>query len=396
VRATEVLDEVRRAGQHGVQVEVGGVDWSKVIDRKKSFTDPVPAATEESLRKNGVALIRGTARFISRETLAVDGRELQAEGFVIATGSTPRRLSFPGAELTRISDDILELRKVPRDLVILGGGVVAFEFGQVYARMGSHVSMLMPSDRALRGADEDLVDAVVEHSKRIGIDFVAHARVRGLSQRDNRLAVEAEVSGQARSFEADFVLNATGRVAALESLDLPKAGAAADRKGVVVDNYLRSPGNRRLLAGGDAHGKRQLSPVASYEGRVIARNFLEGDVERVDYEAIPQAVYTVPALAWVGMTEAQAREAGHRITVALHDMDDWKVYAIAGERPVRAKVVLEEGTRRVLGAHLFGAAAAELIHVFAMAIRFGLTATDLEKMVWAYPTFSSALDSTWK
>jgi len=151
-----------------------------------------------------------------------------------------------------------------------------------------------------------------------------------------------------------------------------------------------------LFAGGDAHGKRQLSPVASYEGRVIARNFLEGDVERVDYEAIPQAVYTVPALAWVGMTEAQAHEAGHRITVALHDMDDWKVYAIAGERPARAKVVLEEETRRVLGAHLLGAVAAELIHVFAMAIRFGLTATDLEKMVWAYPTFSSALDSTWK
>ncbi len=396
VRATEVLDEARRAGEHGIALQVDRVDWSRVIDRKKSFTDPVPAATEESLRQKGIDLVRGRARFVSPDTIEVDGRQLEAEGFLIATGSTPRRLSFPGAEATRISDDILDRREVPRDLVILGAGVVAFEFGQVFARLGSRVSMLMPSDRALRGSDADLVAVLVEHSKRLGIDFVAHARVLGVSERGGRLAVEAEVSGQRRTFDADFVLNATGRVAAVESLNLPAAGVAGDAKGVVVDDYLRSPGNRRVFAGGDVHGKRQLSPVASYEGRIVARNFLEGDVERASYEAIPQAVYTVPPLAWVGRTEEQARQAELGITVVSHDMENWKVFAIAGERPARAKVVLEEGTRRILGAHLLGACAAELIHVFAMAMRYGLTATDLDKMVWTYPTFSAALDSTWK
>jgi glutathione reductase (NADPH) len=396
VRATEVLDEVRRAGEHGIEVEVKRVDWSRVIDRKKSFTDPVPAETEESLSKKGVELIRGKARFVSPDAIEVDGRQLEAEGFVIATGSTPRLLRFPGAEATRISDDILDLREVPRDLVILGAGVVAFEFGQVFARVGSQVSMLMPADRALRGADQDLVAAVVEHSKRLGIEFVAHARVHGVSERGSRFAVEAEVSGQRRTFDADFVLNATGRVAALESLNLPAAGVAEDAKGVAVDDYLRSPGNRRVFAGGDAHGKRQLSPLASYEGRVVARNFLEGDVERASYEAIPQAVHTVPPLAWVGRTEEEARETGYRIAVVSHDMEKWKVFAIAGERPARAKVVLEEGTRRILGAHLLGACAGELIHVFAMAMRFGLTPADLDKMVWTYPTFSATLDSTWK
>jgi glutathione reductase (NADPH) len=396
VRATEVLDEVRRAGEHGIEVEVNRVDWSRVIDRKKSFTDPVPAQTEESLSKKGIALIRGLARFVSPDAIEVDGRELEAQGFLIATGSTPRRLWFPGAEATRISDDILDLREVPRDLVILGAGVVAFEFGQVFARLGSRVSMLMPSDRALRGSDADLVAVLVEHSKRLGIDFVAHTRVHGVSARGSRLAVEAEVSGVMRIFEADFVLNAAGRVAALESLNLPAAGVAGHAKGVVVDDYLRSPSNRRVFAGGDAHGKRQLSPVASYEGRIVARNFLEGDVERVDYEAVPQAVFTVPPLAWVGRTEEQARKEEGRITVASHDMENWRVFAIAGERPARAKVVLEERTQRILGAHLLGACAAELIHVFAMAMRYGLTATDLDKMVWVYPSFSAALDSTWK
>ena len=396
VRATEVLDEVRRAGEHGIEVEVNRVDWSRVIDRKKSFTDPVPAQTEESLSKKGIALIRGLARFVSPDAIEVDSRQLEAEGFVIATGSTPRRLFFPGAEATRISDDILDLRTVPRDLVIVGAGVVAFEFGQVFARLGSRVSMLMPSDRALRGSDADLVAVLIEHSKRLGIDFVAHARVHGLSTRESRFAVDAEASGERRTFEADFVLNAAGRVAALESLNLPAAGVAGHAKGVVVDDYLRSPGNRRVFAGGDAHGKRQLSPVASYEGRVIARNFLEGDVERASYDAIPQAVFTVPPLAWVGLTEEEACEKGARIAVVSHDMETWRVFAIAGERPARAKVVLEKDTGRILGAHLLGACAGELIHVFAMAMRYGLTTADLDKMVWTYPTFSAALDSTWK
>ena len=195
---------------------------------------------------------------------------------------------------------------------------------------------------------------------------------------------------------ADFVLNAAGRVPNIASLDLPAAGVAFDKKGVVVDEYLRSPGNRRVFAGGDAHGRRQLSPVASYEGRVVAKNFLEGDVERASYEAIPQAVYTVPPLAWVGATEAEARESGAKIAVTLHDMENWRVYAIAGERPAKAKVVVEESTRRILGAHLYGAEAAEMIHVFALAMRFGLSTADLEKMVWAYPTFTAVLDSTWK
>jgi glutathione reductase (NADPH) len=393
VRATEVLDEVRHAGQHGIDAPVRGVDWSKILARKRSFTDPVPAATEEALARAGVERIRGEARFVSAESIAVDGQEISAEGFLIATGSKPRPLEFPGADQVLTTDDILNHARVPEDLVILGAGVVAFEFGQVFARLGSHVVFLVPSNRALRGADETLVDALVEHSRTLGIEFVPHARVRAVTSSEARFFVDVEIGGKPRVFEADFVLNGAGRVPALEALDLPAAGVAADKKGVAVDAYLRSPGNRRVFAGGDAHGRRQLSPVASYEGRVVAKNFLEGDVEQVSYDAIPQAVYTVPALAWVGQTEAEARQAGLKVKANVFDMEAWKVYAIAGEKPARIKVVMEEGSRRILGAHFYGAGAAEIIHVFAMAIRFNLTAADLEKMVWAYPTFSSALSS---
>lgn len=394
VRATEVLDEIRRAGEHGIRTGPVSIDWSRVWERKKSFTDPVPGQTEESLQKRGIDLIRGEARFVSTDALAVGDRTLGAAGFVVATGSHPRRLRFPGAELAKTSDDVLELQEPPKRMVIVGAGVVAFEFGQVFARLGTMVTMLSRRGRALAGFDEDFIENVVKFTETLRVEFLKETEVQSVVQTESGLRIELSASGERRAIEADFVLNSAGRVAAVESLDLPRAGVEASEKGVVVDDYLRSPGNRRVFAGGDAHGVRQLSPVASYEGRVIARNFLEGDVEEVDYSRIPRAVYTVPPLASVGLTEEEARRAGKAIDVAANDMTSWKVYAIAGEALAGAKVVTERGTGQILGAQLLGAGAAENIHVFALAMHAGITAEHFKRMVFAYPTFASALEST--
>jgi glutathione reductase (NADPH) len=394
VRATEVLDEVRRAGEHGIRTGAVSIDWSRVWQRKKSFTDPVPGQTEESLQKGGIDRIRAEARFLGPDALAAGSRVLHAEGFVVATGSRPRPLRFPGAELAKTSDDVLELQEPPKRMVIVGAGVVAFEFGQVFARLGTKVTMLMRRGRALAGFDEDFIENVVKFTEDLGVEFLKETEVHSVVETGRGLRIELSAGGERRAIEADFVLNSAGRVAAVESLDLPKAGVEATEKGVVVDDYLRSPRNRRIFAGGDAHGARQLSPVASYEGRVIARNFLEGDAEQVDYSTIPRAVFTVPPLASVGMTEEEARKADRAIDVAVSDMTSWKVCAIAGEPLARAKVVTERGTGRILGAQLLGAGAAENIHVFALAIGAGMSADRFKHLVFAYPTFASALEST--
>jgi glutathione reductase (NADPH) len=394
VRATEVLEEVRRAGEHGIRTGDVTIDWSRVWQRKKSFTDPVPSQTEDALKKRGIDLIRGEARFLGPDAVAVGDQVLRAEGFVVATGSRPRRLNFPGADLVQTTDDVLELREPPPRMVIIGAGVVAFEFGQVFARLGTRVTMLLRRGRALAGFDEDFIENVVKFTEDLGVEFLKETEVHSVVQTGTGLRIELSAGGERRAIEADFVLNSAGRVAALESLDLPRAGVEASEKGVVVDDYLRSPGNRRIFAGGDAHGARQLSPVASYEGRIIARNFLEGDVEKVDYSTIPRAVFTVPPLASVGMTEGEARKAGRAIDVAANDMTNWKVYAIAGETIARAKVVTETGTGRILGAQLWGAGAADNIHIFAIAMHAGMTASQVKQLVFAYPTFASAIEST--
>jgi glutathione reductase (NADPH) len=159
---------------------------------------------------------------------------------------------------------------------------------------------------------------------------------------------------------------------------------------VIVDRYLRSATNRRVFAGGDAHGEWQLSPVASYEGRLIARNFVEGDVQPVDYSAIPHVVFTVPPLAGVGLTEAEARAEGRDFIVKENDMTNWQVFAIAGSHLARAKVLLDKNSKQILGAQLLGEGAAENIHLFTLAMRANLTADYLRDMMYVYPTFASS------
>ena len=244
VRASEVLDEVRRASEHGVDVASISVDWERVWRRKHSFTDPVPESTERGLASKGVERILGAARFASPDTMVAAGEEVRAAAFVIATGSTPRRLSFPGAELTKTTDDILELRRPPERMVIIGAGVVAFEFSHVFARLGTKVTILMHSRRALAGFDDDFAEHAVDFTKTLGVEFSPTASVLSAAESAGALRVDVTTETGGDSRECDFILNAAGRDPAIDALDLAAAGVERWRHGVLVDEYLRSRTNR--------------------------------------------------------------------------------------------------------------------------------------------------------
>ena len=391
VRSTELLDEIRHAAKFGIEVAEPRIDWSRVIDRKESFTNGVTDASVASLEEQGIDLIQGSPRFVAPDEVAVEGQRVRAKSFVIATGSTPRPLEVEGREFIKTSDDILALRDVPADLVIIGAGVVAMEFGQVFARAGSRVKIITPGKHVLSGEDEDMVAALVEYSKGLGIEFSFQARLKAVRRQGDGLSVEFQAEGRDQTARADFVLNAAGRVASIADLDLEKAEVGTDRRGVVVNEFLRSQSNPQIFAAGDAHGRMQLSPVASYEGRVVARNFLENDAERVRHDSIPRAVYTVPPLASVGLTEEDARNRGFDIKVTNNDMAGWKVYQIIGEEVARSKIITEARSGLILGAHMYGQSAGEIINIFGVAMKFGILADDLKNFVYAYPTLSSAL-----
>ena len=394
VRASEVLETVRRAGEHGVNTGEVSMDWERVWKRKHSFIDPVPESTEKSLAAAGVERVHGVARFIDERTLVAGDEQFRADGFVIATGSRPRDLAFPGAEMLKTSNDVLELRSPPRRMVIVGAGVVALELSHVFARLGTKVTILMRREGSLAGFDDDFSRAAWDFTRdEVGVEIIPSARVQSLAANGAAVRVEFTREGVGETRDADFVLNAAGRVPAIDELGLSEANVETDSRGVLVNAFLRSETNPRVFAGGDAHGIRQLSPVASYEGRVIARNFLEGDVREVEYGGIPRAIFITPPLANVGLTETMAVAKGHQVAVKTSDMTRWLVYSIAGEPIARAKVVVDSTTGKVLGAQLFGAGAAENIHFFALALQCGVTADHLKEMVYAYPTFASAIQS---
>lgn len=388
VRAAEILSLVRASGEHGIRTGEVAIDWSAVIDRKRAFTDPVTKGAETGLARAGIEYLKTPARFTGENTLDVGARRLSFDGILISTGSAPRRLNFPGAQYVSTSDEILERRAVPRRLAIIGGGVVACEFGHVFARLGSQVHMLVRDDRPLRREDGDTVTRLVEHLRGLGLDLRLRVEVKELKKGSG--AYDLRLS-DGTTLSADFVLNAAGRPPKIEGLDLEKASVPYDEKGVKVTDYLRSPGNPRVFAAGDAHGRMQLSPVAGYEGALVAHNFLHGDSRRADYDAIPHAIFTVPPLASVGMTEEKARLRGLELEVAAEDMSGWTVFRIAGEKPAFGKVISEKKSGRIVGAHLFCPGADEHIHVFAMAMRYGIPRGRLGEMIYVYPAHASTL-----
>ncbi|MGH6673526.1 MAG: dihydrolipoyl dehydrogenase family protein [Xanthobacteraceae bacterium] len=394
VAAGHALGEIARAGGHCISVGKPRVDWAALIDREKELISHLPASFAKLMADRGVDVVHERAVFAGPNAVRVGNRILEAENIVIATGSKPRRLPIEGAEHMITSDDILSERTQPHEAVFVGGGVIAFEFAHVYARAGTRVTILEVLPRFLPALDQDAVTQIVHESKRIGITLITNVKVKRIEGRGaGRVAVLYEHEGAEQTLEADRVVNGAGRVADVDTLDL-QAGNVRLRDGRIdLDPYMRSVSNQAVYVCGDAlWSSPQLSPVATYEGRIVGRNIVEGAKEKPDYSCIPSCVFTVPALASVGLTEAKAKESGQKVKVETNDMSDWMSSRTYNES-AWAKVIYDDRSGRILGAQLAGHAAEELIHIFAFAIKFGITANDIRETVYAFPTFSNDIKS---
>ncbi len=394
VAAGHALHEIERAKEHGIKVGEPKLDWAAMIDREKAMIKAIPERLAQLIAKRGVEVVRGHGAFVERNAVRVGDRTLQAGNIVIATGSIPRALPIPGAEHMITSDEVLSDRELPREIVFVGGGVIALEFSHVYARAGAKVTILEALPRLLGEMDVDAVDRVREESERIGIDVRTDISVRRIEPSDGRLRVTFATDGEEHSIAADRVVNGAGRVANVDNLDLDAGNVRQERGRITIDEYMRSVSNPAVHVCGDAlWTSPQLSPIATYEGRIVGRNIVEGPRHRPDYAAIPSCVYTVPALASVGLTEAKATEKGHKVNVRTSDMRDWLSAKTYAETVAWAKVVVDSTTDRILGAHLVGHSGEELIHIFAMAMQHGITAGNLRDTIYGFPTFSADIKS---
>jgi glutathione reductase (NADPH) len=389
VSTVELYWAARRAGRLGLKgTEQIAFDWPAVIERKDRLVASWSENKEGGLAKLGIAPLRGEAKFVGPQEIAVDGKKVTGKKFIIATGSMPSRPPIPGAERGITSDELIHLKQQPGKLVVVGGGFIGLEFGFALARAGSKVIILQAGPEIAPTLDDDIRKALLDIAKTAGIETVTDAKVTKI---DDDKTVEAEAGGQLRRFPADQVLLATGRPSNVAALDPQKAGLELDGSAVKVDQYLQSVSNPNVYAAGDAAGKHQHTPVAWYEGVLAAENAVKGNHRKVDFTVFPSAVFTIPAIAEVGQTEKQARDAGAAVKVNRVPLSSNPAAGVRDETEGLVKFVYDEKTDRVLGVHVIGAGAEDIIQIAAAGILGGLTRKAFASAHYVFPTLGGAI-----
>jgi glutathione reductase (NADPH) len=375
----------------GIQAAELQIDWPELMRFKRSFTEPVPKRREDGFAKVGIASFHGRARFADPTTVQVGEETLEGRYVVIAAGDAPADLEIPGAEHLTTSDQFLELNELPGRILFIGGGYIAFEFAHVAARAGSQVTILHRGPSPLGLFDPNLVDQLVEQTRELGVDVHLGTEAVEIEKSSAQLIIRALASGKTSTFQTELVVHAAGRVPEIKDLNLDAAGIEWEKRGVRVNEFLQSVSIPAVYAAGDAaaSGGPPLAPVASYEGLIVAANLLKGNHQRPNYLGIPSVVFTIPQLAAVGLSEREAREQNLKFTVKNETTSTWYSSRRVAESYSGYKVLVEEDTDRILGAHILGSEAGEVINLFAIAIRSGMRATDLRHMLLAYPTSGS-------
>src|SRR5579884_725302 len=391
VGVAELVDWSRRMQGKGVSAPGLSLTWPDLIRFKRTFTDPVPERTKRSFAEAGIAMWHGRAHFVDHAAVQVGDEILAGRHVVIATGARHAPLGILGEELLTTSTRFMELDELPSHIVFVGGGYIGFEFAHIAARAGARVQILHRGARPLEKFDPDLVAQLVQATRDIGVAIQLSTAVTAIERRGDHLRVHARTGEQEHTVEADLMVHAAGRVPEIDDLDLAAAGVAREQEGVSVNAYLQSVSNPAVYAAGDAvaSGGFPLTPVAGMQGDIAARNLLEGNWHTPNYAGIPSVVFTTPPLARVGLDEAGAQAQGLRFRTHREDTSGWYLSRRVALPHTGSKVLIEENTDRILGAHLLGLHAEEVINLFGLAIRTGLRASDLKTMVYAYPTSAS-------
>jgi glutathione reductase (NADPH) len=385
INAAEIVRRSQDMQGKGIQA-AASIHWRDLIAFQRTLIEPMPGIVASRLKKAKVDTYRGQGRFLDQGAVQAGDRVLRGNFIFVGAGATPRHLDIPGEDLVTTSEGFLNLERLPPRIVFIGGGYISFEFASVAAAAGVHPVILQRGSRPLKSFDPDLVDRLAHYLARIGIDLRVDMPVHGVQKRGSGLVVNAG-RDRKEEFVCDLVVHGAGRVPHIAVLDLAKAGVEASDRGIAVNGYLQSRSNPQVYAGGDAAATPYpLTPTAYLHGRIAAQNIINGNSVEVNHAGIPRVAFTLPPLAAVGLGEAEAEAQGLEFETVFQDTSGWFSAKSIGLEQSGAKILLEKKTGMILGAHLLANHAEEVINVFGLAIRLGLTADNLKKAIWAYPT----------
>ena len=377
--------------------ELPKVDWKAVQKFKSQFTDDVPTSTEENLIELGIDLYHQSPKFLSATEIEVEGKTVSADKFVIATGYLPRPLKFKGAEMLQNSDDILNLAEIPESAIFIGAGYVGMEFSYMLASLGCKVTMIELGNRALKPFDPFLVAQVQESMKNIGVNFIFNAETTSVEKLTKNHELTFKVNGKAQSLKSQVIFNTSGRVPSIALLDLEKANIDADRTGVLVNDFMQSKSQPNIYACGDVSSiSLPLTPLSGLQGYIAGHNIVNGNTKAFEHPLIPSVVFTHPNLTSVGYSEEEARSRYKNIKVYKGDVPYWYNAKKNNTKTYAYKILVNERTEKIIGAHILSAEANETINIFATAIQNDMTVNAFKKMIFTYPSYTNDFKSMLK
>ncbi|AXK66801.1 MULTISPECIES: glutathione-disulfide reductase [Burkholderia] len=384
VYASHYPHELEDAKGFGWTFGAGTLDWPALIAAKDREINRLSDIYINLLRQSGVEMHAGRATLVDAHTVAVGDRTIRARHIAIATGSRPSLPPRPGIEHVITSREALSLAKLPARIAVVGGGYIAVEFAGIFNGFGSHVDLFYRGEKVLRGFDDDVRQFLTDEMTKQGVAIHAHAVVESIARADDgTLSVRV---GDAQHGPYDAVLYATGRVPNVDGLGLERAGVLLDARGAIAVDAYSATSVASIHAIGDVTSRPQLTPVATRDGALLARTLFGGARVAADHDDVPSAVFSQPEVATVGLTEADARRVHGELDIYRTSFKALRHTLSGRDERTLMKLVVARDSQRVIGAHMVGRDAGEIIQGIAIAIRAGATKAQFDDTIGIHPT----------
>lgn len=393
IHGANLLQAIKSAKDFGITADNVNIDWDKLQKKTSRIVKTLTKGVENLLKANNVTVMQGRAKLSRKNTIEISGETGQstitADNIILATGSVPTLVPIPGKELQNVmtSDQALFLGEIPSSILIIGGGVIGLEIGYVYNSFGCRITVVEMLAEILPRQDKEISLELKKQLERQGIEIYTDSMVRKIREKDGILQTVIETKEGTKTVDSEKILMATGRAPAVDAFK--DIGLHIEKSGVVVDEYLKTNIDN-IYAVGDVTGKSMLAHVASHQGITAVKKIL-GENEKIDYKAIPSCVYTSPEVASVGMTEDEARRLFRdNIRVGRFPYAASGKAKTLGEVNGFVKIISESKYNEILGVHIVGPSATELIAEAVLAIKLECTAEELANTIHAHPTLSEA------
>jgi glutathione reductase (NADPH) len=389
VYGSHFRDEFEDAAGFGWTIpEAPRHDWAKLIAAKNKEIDRLNGVYLRLLRDSGVRLFEARAKVVDPHTVEVAGQRVTARYILVATGSRPALPEVRGIEHAITSNEALELPSLPERIVVVGGGYIGVELAGVFNALGASVTMVLRGDTVLRGFDDDIRATLTAELRKRGIRIRCETLVSDIEKKGDTLSVMTHAG---ETIECDTVLYATGRTPNTAGLGLEEAGVKLDANGAVVVDKMSRTDVESIYAVGDCTNRKNLTPVAINEGRAVAETLFHDRPMWVEHDLVPSAVFSQPPAATVGLTEREARARFGKIDVYVTNFRPMKHTLSGRDERTMMKIVVDRATDRVVGVHMVGADAPEIIQGFAVAVRCGATKAQFDTTVGIHPTAAEEL-----